>query len=349
MIVTLLFASATLFAAEAESESGPTAAARRVVKLYGAGGVGRIEGYGSGVLVSGDGLILTVDSPLLSGNEARVVLADGSRCKARIVGMDRSLDLAALQIEGDRPSEPLEHFDLSQTVPASAGDPVWAASNLFGIAVGEEAVSLQRGIVSARTSIASRQGIEDVRLPGGVYVLDLVTNNPGAAGGALVDARGGLVGILAKELRNQQTQTWISLAVPAEGTRSFLDKVRAGQAETRRPRPSRPDVDRRALARVDLRGMQLVPEVLERTPPFVDNVEPHSPAQEAGLLPDDLIVYLGEVIIPSTNELREVLAAHPAQEPIKVVVMREGELVSLELSPRDSSREDSSAEDVDEP
>ena len=126
-------------------------AQKRVVKIYGAGGVGRIEGYGSGIMIDGAGLILTVDSPLLSADIIRIVLADGSRRTARIVGIDRLLDLAALQIDGDRPTDSFEHFDLSSQASLQVGDPAWGISNLFGIAVGDELVSVQQGIVAART------------------------------------------------------------------------------------------------------------------------------------------------------------------------------------------------------
>lgn len=326
------------------SLADPIASAqKRVVKIYGAGGVGRIEGYGSGIMIDGVGLILTVDSPILSADVIRIVLADGSRRTARIVGVDRMLSLAALQIDGERPTEPLDHFDLASQAVLQVGDPAWGVSNLFGIAVGDELVSVQQGIIAARTEINSRQGIDNQTIPGSVYILDLITNNPGAAGGALIDSRGQLAGILAKEIQNQSTQTWISVAIPIDMARSFLNKVKEGKADTTRPRAERSTVDRRALARVDLRGIRLLPDVLDQTPPFIDGIEPGSPAEQAGILADDLIVYVGEVIIPSTSEFRVVMLTHPTQEPIKVIVMRDGDLVSLLLAPRVSSVEESPA------
>jgi serine protease Do len=315
-------------------------AQRRVVKIYGAGGVGRIEGYGSGVMIHGTGLILTVDSPLLSADVIRVVLADGSRRTARVVGIDRTLQLTALQIEGDQPTEPFDHFDLSSRASMQVGDPAWGISNLFDIAVSDELVSVQQGIIATETEITSRQGLDGETIPGRVYILDLITNNPGAAGGALIDSQGRLVGILAKELQNQSTQTWISVAIPIESVQPFLDKVKEGKADITRPRPARSTVDRRALARVDLRGIRLLPEVLDQTPPFIDGVEPGSPAEQAGILVDDLIVYVGEVIIPSTNEFRLTMLKHPAEEPVTVIVMRDGDLLPLVLAPRVPSVEE---------
>jgi serine protease Do len=313
-------------------------AQKRVVKLYGTGGVGRIEGYGSGILVSGDGLILTVDSPLLSTDSVRVLFADGTRRTARVVGVDRAFQLAALQLDGDRPTEPFPYFDLQEPAPpAREGDPVWALSNLFGIATGNEAVSVQKGIISAFTTLATRRGIEDFPLPGKLYLLDMVTNNPGAAGGGLVDSNGHLVGLLAKEWRNKATRTWMSVALPAEQIRSFIDQVKAGKAEKNRPRITEPDIDRRALARVDLRGIRLLPEVLDRTPPFVDGVDPQSPAQQAGILPDDLIIYVGDVIIPSTTELRRAILDFANDQPINLMILRNNELLPILLAPSGSS------------
>ncbi|MBY0587616.1 S1C family serine protease [bacterium] len=315
-------------------------ATARVVKLYGAGGVGRLEGYGSGVFVAGSGLILTVDSPLLSAESIRVVLSDGSRRTARLAGVDRTIALAALQIDGDRPTAPYPHFDVTLAPPGREGDSVWAVSNLFGIAVGNEAVSVQKGIISAHTSWATRQGTEAVPFSGKLFVLDIVTNNPGAAGGALINSEGQLVGIIGKEIRHEPTRMWINTAFPMEQILPFIERVNAGTADKTRPLSTEPVVDRRELARVDLRGVRLLPEVLDRTPPFVDGVETDSPAQWAGLVPDDLIVYVQDIIIPSTTELRLALLEQPTAEPIRLMILRNNELLPIILPPRHEPTEE---------
>jgi S1-C subfamily serine protease len=75
------------------------AAARKVVKLYGAGGLRGLEAYQSGILVSPDGRILTAASTVLDSDQIDCVLDDGRRYEARLVGIDPRRELAVLQIE----------------------------------------------------------------------------------------------------------------------------------------------------------------------------------------------------------------------------------------------------------
>jgi S1-C subfamily serine protease len=77
------------------------AAARKVVKLYGAGGLRGLEAYQSGILVSPDGRILTVASTVLDSERLDCVLDDGRRYEARLVGIDPRRELAVLQIEAE--------------------------------------------------------------------------------------------------------------------------------------------------------------------------------------------------------------------------------------------------------
>ena len=69
---------------------------------------------------------------------------------------------------------------------------------------------------------------------GPVYVLDVTTNNPGAAGGALVTRRGELAGMLGKELRNALNNTWLNYAVPIGELRQSVEEIRAGKFVARR-------------------------------------------------------------------------------------------------------------------
>ena len=168
------------------------AAARRVVKIHGAGGMRGLESYQSGVIISPDGRIATAASTVLDSDTIDCILDDGRRFPARLVGVDARRELALLAIEAT---------DLPAFAPAAeeprvgAGTRVIALSNLFGVAVGDERVSAQRGVVSAVVPLEARRGAAEAPYRGDVYILDCTTNNPGSAGGALVefvvDAEGG--------------------------------------------------------------------------------------------------------------------------------------------------------------
>ena len=155
-----------------------------------------------------------------------------------------------------------------------------AFSNLFGIATGDEPVSMLHGFVSAVAPLEARRGAFSANYRGDVYIVDAATNNPGASGGALVDGQGRLVGMLGKELRSELTGTWLNYALPVAAFAPTVEEIRAGRftpAElTDADRPDNP----LSLAAL---GIVLVPDVVTRTPPYVDRVVPNSPAAKAGL------------------------------------------------------------------
>jgi serine protease Do len=80
-------------------------------------------------------------------------------------------------------------------------------------------------------------------------------------------------------------------------------------------------------------GVVLVPDVLERTPPYIDVVRGGSPAAEAGLKPDDLVVYVGPNIVQSCKHLTEELARIDRDAEVRLVVMRGQELVEVVVKP----------------
>jgi serine protease Do len=165
-----------------------------------------LEAYQSGFLISAEGHVLTAFSYVLDSDTVTVTLDDGRKFDATLLGAEPRLDVAVLKID----STELPFFDLKQ---AATG--VLAFSNLFSVAVGDEPVSVLHGIVSAVTSLDARRGVFETPYQGPVYVLDAMTNNPGAAGGALTNMQGQLLGMLGKELRNSRTNTWLNYAVPA--------------------------------------------------------------------------------------------------------------------------------------
>ena len=91
----------------------------KVVKIFGSGGVHNLEGYGTGLLVSPNGHVVTVWSHLLDSGDVSVVLNDGRRFNAKFIKGDPARDLAVLKIEGDNLDLPC--FDLKETVDASPG------------------------------------------------------------------------------------------------------------------------------------------------------------------------------------------------------------------------------------
>ena len=175
------------------------------------------------------------------------------------------------------------------------------------------------------------RGVYETPYRGKVYVLDAMTNNPGAAGGALTDRQGRLAGILGKELKNSQNNTWLNYAMPVgqlvESITNLLEN---------RPPPRGDDPDMIAkpeqphqLARL---GIQLVPNVLPKTPPFVDRVVAGSVAERAGMQTDDLIVFVNGQITGSIAAVQEELSYIDRIDELRLTVGRGQELKEFSLT-----------------
>jgi serine protease Do len=304
-------------------------AQRKVVKIFGAGGAQRLEGYQSGLVVSPEGHVLTVWSYVLDGETATVVLHDGRRYEAQLVGADPSTGIAILLLPHE--GEPLPHFDLSLAAQVGLGDRILALSNLYRVASGNEPVSAQRGLVSAIAPLDARRGAAPALFRGEVYMLDAITNNPGAAGGAVVDLDGRLVGMIGRELRSATTNAWLNYCLPVDAFRESLAAILAGRFVAQSPAGDdllKPD-DAWSL---DELGIVLVPDVLTNTPPFIDAVRPGTPAAAENIRPDDLLVLIEGQLVPSCRAVREALALRDVHQPVRLTVLRDGELAEITLT-----------------
>lgn len=298
----------------------------KIVKIYGAGGLQGLEPYQSGFLVSSQGHVLTVWSYVLDSEVIGVTLDDGRKFQAELVGHDPTLEIAVLKVD----ATDLPFFNLEEAAEVDGGDRVLAFSNLYGVATGNEPASVLHGSVSVKTSLAARRGAFQSPYSGPVYVLDAMTNNPGAAGGALTDRQGRFVGLLGKELRNAQTNTWLNYSIPAAQLLPAVEDIRAGKA---RPRSLASGEKKPAEAlNLTLLGVGLVPDVLAKTPPFIDKIRSGSPAEKAGLKPDDLVLFVNNRIVPSCKTLHEEFSFIERGDEVKLTVQRGQDLIEVVLS-----------------
>jgi S1-C subfamily serine protease len=297
----------------------------KIVKIYGAGGFRGLEAYQSGFLVSADGHILTAHSYVLDADYITCTLDDGQKFEAKLLGADPRLEIAVLKIEAKN----LPFFDLSKAAAAVEGTRALAFSNLFGIAVGEEPASVQRGVVAAVTALEARRGAFQTLYTGRVYVVDAMTNNPGAAGGALTNMQGELLGMLGKELRNARNNTWLNYAIPISELTASVELIRAGKSP---PVPDEsPDGKLPNSMTLEALGIVTMPNILPRTPPFVDKVRAGSPAAEGGVQPDDIILFVDEHLIQSVAALHTALGRIAIDDRIRLTLERDRKLVEVML------------------
>jgi serine protease Do len=313
----------------------------KLVKIFGAGGFRGLAAYGTGILISGDGHILTVASQMLETRDLRIHLANGNRYHAAVIALEPELDLALLKISEENVKTP-EFFDLiaeAQKPLVEPGTGVLAFSNQFEIATRAEPMTVQRGVIAAYSKLRGRRGINLAPYDGDVYFVDAIMCNPGAGGGALTTRDGKqLLGVVGKELRNTLSDTWINYAVPLQGkitikgeketkTVTVSDFVSQGLKGTyvSRPRESKKK-DNKLYT-----GIVLVPNVVERTPPYVEELDSNSPAVRAGLRPDDLIVYVNGEQVVSIKEFKDAMDQYDPGTELKIEVRRGDKLTTLTL------------------
>lgn len=323
-----LVALAGLVSAAAADQSLPAVirdAQSKIVKIYGAGGFRALEPYQSGFLISADGYVLTAHSYVLDADYITCTLDDGRKFEAKLLGADPRLEVAVLKVE----ATDLPHFDLSKAVTAVEGTRTLAFSNLFGIAFGEEPASVQRGVVAAVTALEARRGVFESLYSGRVYVVDAMTNNPGAAGGALTNMHGELLGMLGKELRNARNNTWLNYAIPIAELTGSVELIRAGKIP---PAPEDgPDNKLPNPMTLEALGIVMMPNILPRTPPFVEKVRAGSPAAKAGVRPDDIVLFLDQTLVQSVDSLHAALGRIAIDERIRLTVERDRALVEMTL------------------
>ena len=299
----------------------------KVVKIYGAGGVRGLEAYQSGMLISAKGHVLTVWSYVLDADEVTVVLNDGRHFAAQYVAADPLTEIAAAEVRsGQRRSAAFRSGHGGQS---RAGARVLAFSNLFGIAVGDEPVSMLHGVVSAVAPLEARRGAFSSNFRGDVYVVDAAANNPGAAGGALTDSQGRLLGMLGKELRSNLSGTWLNYALPVAAFAPTVDDMLAGRfTPAELTEVDRPDESALAFGA----GDRARARVVTRTPPYVDRVIPNSPAAGAGLRPDDLVVMIDTQVASSCREAARLVERLEHDATVRVAVLRGEQFLEFTLT-----------------
>ena len=324
---------------------------QRLVKIFGSGGFRGLTSYGTGILISKDGYILTAASQMLDTTELRIHLSDGRKLKAALVVVEPELDAALVKIKFDEGSAlELPFYDIPALAKRPHTEPgawVLAFSNQFKIADRDEPMTVQRGVIAAYSKLTGRRGIFEAPYTGDVYVIDAITNNPGAAGGLLTTRKGEPLAMIGKELRNTLTDTWINYAVPFQAVvefevegktqslslSAFVEKGIKGEYKpTQRP-------DAKVLGPGPYHGIQFVVDVVERTPPYVESVEPGSPAEKAGLRPDDLVVFVdGEPMI-SIKTFKSMMQKLRPNTTLKLEVRRGDKLQSVDLTVLDRPKQ----------
>ena len=168
-------------------------------------------------------------------------------------------------------------------------------------------------------------------------MVDAITNNPGAGGGVITTRKGELVGLIGRELRNELTNTWMNYCVPFNATAETPGKdgkkIRTSILDLwekkEKYNPVKINLDKKRGG--GYTGIVLVHNVLEFTPPYVEQVDPGSPAAKAGLKADDLIVYMDGLPINNIQAFKEMIELYRPGDTIKLEVERARKLTTVSI------------------
>ncbi len=260
------------------------------------------KSLGSGVIVDGNGLIVTNHHVIDGADEVKVALSDRREFDAKVVLDDEKTDLAVLKIEAGE-ALPALQFDDSDDL--EVGDLVLAIGNPFG--VGQ---TVTNGIISATSR--TQVGVSDY----GFFLQTDAAINPGNSGGALVDMHGRLVGINSAIYSRSGGSLGIGFAIPSNMVRLVVQSAKSGNA-----------IERPWFG-ASLQAVTAdIAESLGLDRPrgcIVGNVYPGSPAARAGLRTGDVVVAVDgrEVSDPSAFGYR--FATRGIGGTTKITYLRSG-------------------------
>ncbi len=271
------------------------------------------EGLGSGVIVTPDGYILTNNHVVEGADEVKVTLSDEREFTAKVIGTDPKTDVAVVKIDATN----LPVVTLADSDKLRVGDVVFAVGN--PLAIGQ---TVTMGIVSAKNRnvkiLEEVGGYED-------YIQTDAAINMGNSGGALVDARGRLVGINSAILSTSRGNIGIGFAVPVNMASSIMKSLIETGTVSRgylgvTTETVTPDVAEQLGLPRDTKGV------------VVSDIVPGSAADKAGLKRTDVVLGVNGHAVSSLDEMRLMIAQMPPGSVAKLRVVRDAKERAIDVT-----------------
>ena len=272
----------------------------------GAGGMK--NSLGSGVIVSHEGYILTNNHVVEGADEIEVVLTDGRKAPAQVVGLDPETDLAVIKVKLDK----LPVILLGQSEQARVGDAVLAIGNPFG--VGQ---TVTMGIISAlgRNNLHINSFENFIQTDAAI--------NFGNSGGALVDTRGNLIGINTAIYSQSGGSVGIGFAIPVSTTKTVMEAIIKNGHVVR--------------GWIGVETQDITKELAESfglqrsTGAIIAGVVRGGPADKAGIKPGDILLNVDGKPVGDTTEMLNLIAQLPPGEKAKMTVLRKSREAALDV------------------
>lgn len=275
-------------------------------------------GAGSGVILTADGYIVTNNHVVQDADELTVKLNDNREFKARIIGLDKTTDLALIKIE----AKDLPAITVANSDDLKLGEWVLAIGNPFSLTS-----TVTAGIVSAKArSLGATPGsIES-------FIQTDAAINPGNSGGALVNARGELVGINAMLYSQTGSYSGYGFAIPTSIMNKVVDDLRQyGTVQRALLGISGQDVSTYIDAEKE-KGRE--PDLGTVNGIYVAEVSADGAAAAAGLQQGDVITAIDGKTIEKFGQLQELLVNHRPGDKVTVTYVRDKKIHTVQITLR---------------
>lgn len=266
--------------------------------------------FGSGVIIKEDGYILTNYHVIANAYNITVQTNQGLRAQATVVGSAPESDLSILKID-PIPGQPLSPIKVGKSCDVKIGDPVTAVGNPFGF---EQ--TLTQGVVShVDRNVGLSQRVQS-------YIQVDAAVNPGNSGGALINKKGELVGIVSG-IFGQGVNIGLAFAIPTDMANPVIQQLMSKGYATN--------------GWVGLATQPLTPElkdaldVQNHNGVLISEIVPGSPAYRANLSPKDIILSINDIQISSPQHLASLVTALGSQSLVELQYLRDNKLLSTRV------------------
>ena len=261
----------------------------------------RVNSLGSGFIIDAAGIVVTNNHVIADADEITVILNDGTRIKAELIGKDTKVDIALLRIKSEKPLKAVKFGDSEKL---RLGEWVVAIGNPFSLGG-----TVTAGIVSARNRDINSGPYDN-------YIQTDAAINRGNSGGPLFNLDGEVIGINTAIISPSGGSIGIGFAVPSKTALAVIDQLKE-YGETRR-------------GWLGVRIQQVTDEIAESLsikPPrgaLVAGIDEKGPAKPAGIEAGDVIVKFDGKDIKEMKDLPRVVADTPVGKDVPVIVIRKG-------------------------
>lgn len=263
------------------------------------------QGSGSGVIISADGYIVTNNHVVADADELTVTLNDNKEYSARIIGTDKTTDLALIKIEGKN----FPAITIANSEDIKVGEWVLAVGNPFNLTN-----TVTAGIVSAKGRSLYRNGVES-------FIQTDAAINPGNSGGALVNTRGELIGINAMLYSQTGSFSGYGFAIPTSIMNKVVDDLKTyGTVQRAVVGIQGSDVKNYVDGQKE-QGKDIDLGTMEGI--YVAKVTEESAAEEAGLKEGDVIIAIDGKEMTKMADMQEYLAKKRPGDKVTVTYLRD--------------------------